>query len=66
MRGLSQISSAMRSFPGAKLQREETQALLDRAFDGSAELLMASLLGQETLSPETLERLRRMIEEQDV
>ena len=46
--------------------REETQALLDRAFDGSAELLMASLLGQETLSPETLERLRRMIEEQDV
>lgn len=47
-------------------QREETQALLDRAFDGSAELLMASLLGQETLSPETLERLRRMIEEQDV
>lgn len=47
-------------------RREETQALLDRAFDGSAELLMASLLGQETLSPETLERLRRMIEEQDV
>lgn len=47
-------------------RREETQALLDRAFDGSAELLMASLLGREKLSPETLERLRRMIEEQDV
>ena len=47
-------------------RREETQALVDRAFDGSAELLMASLLGREQVSQQTLARLRRMIEEDDI
>lgn len=46
-------------------RQEEAQALVERAFDGSAELLMASLFGRETLSPEKLAQLRRIIEETD-
>lgn len=46
-------------------RQEEAQALVERAFDGSAELLLASLLGRETLSPEKLAQLRRLVEESD-
>ena len=46
-------------------QRAETDDLIDRLFDGSADMLFASLLGRKRLSPEQIERLRRMIDESE-
>lgn len=48
-----------------QVQEEETQALIDRVFDGSADRLFASLLGGRRVSREQLERLRAMIDEMD-
>ena len=46
-----------------QVQQEETQELIDRLFDGSAEALFASLLGSKRVSEEQMQRLRRMIDE---
>lgn len=46
-----------------QVQEEETQELIDRVFDGSADQLFASLLGKKRVSSEQMERLRRMIDE---
>lgn len=43
--------------------RAETELLLDKLFDGSPELLFASLLGSRKLSKEEIARLRRMVSE---
>lgn len=48
-----------------QVQQEETQELIDKVFDGSADKLFASLLGGRRVSAEQLERLRRMIDEMD-
>ncbi|MGN0773093.1 MAG: BlaI/MecI/CopY family transcriptional regulator [Candidatus Ventricola sp.] len=48
-----------------QVQQEETQELIDRVFDGSADKLFASLLGGRRVSREQLEQLRRMIDEMD-
>lgn len=48
-----------------QVQQEETQELIDKVFDGSADKLFASLLGGRRVSREQLERLRRMIDEMD-
>ncbi len=48
-----------------QVQQEETQELIDRVFDGSADKLFASLLGGRRISREQLERLRSMIDEMD-
>ena len=48
-----------------QVQQEETQELIDKVFDGSADKLFASLLGGRRISREQLERLRRMIDEMD-
>lgn len=45
-------------------QREEAESLLDRVFNGSTELLFASVLSGRTLSSEELARLRALVEEQ--
>lgn len=45
-----------------QVQAAETQALLGRMFDGSPELLFATLLSSQTLSPEQIENLRKTIE----
>ena len=45
------------------MQQEETQELIDRLFDGSADALFASLLGSKRVSEEQMQRLRRMIDE---
>ncbi|MGH7565953.1 MAG: BlaI/MecI/CopY family transcriptional regulator [Gemmatimonadota bacterium] len=37
--------------------------LLDRAFDGSAELLMAHLVAERELSPDQIRRIRRLLDE---
>ena len=48
-----------------QVQQEETQELIDKVFDGSADKLFASLLGGRRVSREQLEQLRRMIDEMD-
>ena len=48
-----------------QVQQEETQELIDKVFDGSADKLFASLLGGRRISREQLEQLRSMIDEMD-
>ena len=48
-----------------QVQQEETQELIDKVFDGSADKLFASLLGGRRISREQLERLRSMINEME-
>ena len=47
----------------AEVQEAETEALIGRLFDGSPDLLFASLLGSRKLSPEQLARLREIVSE---
>ena len=63
-----------RSEPGflchALISKEEVRAaeaseLVTRLFDGSPDLLFASLLGGKTLSREQIDRLRRWIDQQE-
>lgn len=42
------------------IQKEETNALIDKLFEGSFDLLFASLLGRKRLTSEQIERLRQM------
>ena len=46
-----------------QVQQEETQELIDRMFDGSADTLFASLLGSKRVSEAQMQRLRRMIDD---
>ena len=48
-----------------QVQQEETQELIDKVFDGSADKLFASILGGRRISREQLERLRSMIDEME-
>ena len=48
-----------------QVQQEETQELIDKVFDGSADKLFASLLGGRRISREQLMKLRRMIDDMD-
>jgi len=43
-------------------QAQEVDELIDKLFDGSADLLFASLLGKKQLSETTMEKLRKIIE----
>lgn len=43
-------------------QRAETESLIAKLFDGSPELLFASLLGGKRLTKEQIQELRRMAE----
>lgn len=46
-------------------QETETAALIDRLYDGSADRLVASLLGNARLSTKEIERLRAYVREID-
>ena len=46
-----------------EVQRAETDELLNKVFDGSVDLLFASLLGRKDLSAEEISRLKAMISE---
>lgn len=48
-----------------QVQQEETQELIDKVFEGSADKLFASLLGGRRISREQLEQLRSMIDEME-
>ena len=47
----------------AQVQEAETDELIDRIYDGSADLLFASLLNRGRLSDEQIERLKKIVEE---
>lgn len=47
--------------PKEKVQQQETTELINKIFDGSAELLFASLLNKKTLSLEEIERMKQLI-----
>lgn len=49
--------------PKEQVQEQETNELIDKIFDGSAEKLFASLLGRKNLSTEQLEKLRQVIDD---
>ena len=46
-----------------EIQKAETEELIGRLFDGSPDLLFASLLSSQTLSPEQIGRLREIVSE---
>ena len=45
------------------VQAAETDELVGKLFDGSADKLFASLLGRKKLSPEQIQRLRDIVDE---
>lgn len=46
-----------------EVQRTETDKLIDKVFDGSADKLFAALLGRKKLPPEEIEKLKAIIGE---
>lgn len=48
--------------PKEQVQEQETDELIDKIFDGSADLLFASLLNRKKLSPGEIERLKRLVD----
>ena len=48
--------------PKDEVQRQETDELLHKVFDGSVDQLFASLLSHQSLSAEEIERLKQMVE----
>lgn len=49
--------------PREQVQTLETNALLDKVFDGSVDKLFASLLGRKGLDAAQIEKLKRMVAE---
>ncbi len=49
--------------PKEEVQEAETQELINRVYDGSADKLFAALLSRKQLSPEQICRLKQMVEE---
>ena len=49
--------------PKEEVQEAETQELINRVYDGSADKLFAALLSRNQLSPEQICRLKQMVEE---
>lgn len=47
----------------AEVQEQETTELINKIFDGSANLLFASLLNSKKLPPEEIERLKKLVDE---
>ncbi len=47
------------------VQETETNELLDKLFDGSADKLFAALVGRKDLSPEQIRRLKKIIGDLD-
>lgn len=47
----------------AQIQEAETDELIEKIYDGSADMLFASLLDSKRLSGEQIERLKRIVEE---
>ena len=50
------------AIPKEKVQEAETDELIDKVYDGSADKLFAALLGRKKLSSEQIESLKRIVE----
>lgn len=48
-----------------EVQAAETDELIDKIYDGSADKLFAALLGRKKLSREQIEKLKRFVEESE-
>ena len=46
-----------------EVQKAATKDLIDKVYGGSKDLLLASLLGQQELTPEDIARLKKLAEE---
>lgn len=51
--------------PKEKVQEAETNELIDKVYDGSADKLFAALLGRKKLSAEQIEQLKQIVEMYD-
>lgn len=51
--------------PKEKVQEAETNELIDKVYDGSADKLFAALLGRKKLSAGQIEQLRQIVEMYD-
>jgi Predicted transcriptional regulator len=47
--------------PKEQVQEQETMELINKVFDGSADLLFASLLNRKDLSADEIERLKQIV-----
>ena len=43
------------------MQEAETDELINKVYDGSADKLFAALLGRKQLSPQQIEKLRQIV-----
>lgn len=48
--------------PKEKVQEAETNELIDKVYDGSADKLFAALLGRKKLSAEQIGQLKQIVE----
>ena len=46
-----------------EIQKQETNALIDKIYDGSADKLFASLLGRKSLSSQQIAKLKQLVDE---
>lgn len=51
--------------PKEEVQEAETNELIDKVYDGSADKLFAALLGRKKLSSEQIEKLKQIVEAYD-
>ncbi len=51
--------------PREEVQAAETDELIDRIFDGSADKLFAALIGRKKLSKEQIGKLKQLVEESE-
>ena len=49
--------------PKEEVQEAETEELINKVYDGSADKLFAALLGRKNLSAEQINRLKQLVEE---
>lgn len=49
--------------PKEQVQEQEMMELIDKVFDGSADLLFASLLNRKHLEPNEIERLKQIVDD---
>lgn len=49
--------------PKEQVQEQEMMELIDKVFDGSADLLFASLLSRKHLEPDEIERLKQIVDD---
>lgn len=64
-RGITKNVDAIVTYivPREEIQRQESKAFLDKTFNGSLPLFLASFLKKETLSQQELKELKRIINE---